>query len=80
MAPLADFFGGAAASMMEMSLDKRASMSDLHNQTTSSHQTITNAQTNVLQILALIFSSFSVASSVLAFYWFMKMRRSFRHE
>jgi len=80
MAPLVDSVIAAAASMQQLSLDKRASMSELHNQTTSSHQTITDAQTNVLQILALVFSSFSVASSVLAFYWFMKMRRSFRHE
>ena len=43
-------------------------------------QHLKDTQENTLQCLALIFSTFSVASAVLAFYWFMKMRRSFRHE
>lgn len=34
---------------------------------------------NILQILALTFATISVASAILAFYWFVKMRRSFRH-
>ncbi|EKD21706.1 uncharacterized protein L3040_004929 [Drepanopeziza brunnea f. sp. 'multigermtubi'] len=38
------------------------------------------AQKNTLQILAVTFSTISVASSVLTFYWFLKMRRSFRHD
>lgn len=33
-----------------------------------------------LQVIALSFSTISVASSILAFYWFLKMRRTFRHE
>lgn len=37
-------------------------------------------QQHVIQILALTFSVVSVASAILAFYWFVKMRRSFRHE
>jgi hypothetical protein len=41
---------------------------------------ITLSEGNTLQILALIFSTISVASAILAFYWFIKMRRSFRHE
>lgn len=41
---------------------------------------LTAAQKNLLQILAASFSIISVASSVLTFYWFLKMRRSFRHE
>jgi G protein-coupled receptor GPR1 len=41
---------------------------------------ISPADEKILQILALVFSVISVASSILAFYWFIKMRRSFRHE
>ena len=37
-------------------------------------------QENTLQILALTFATISVASAILAGYWFIKMRRSFRHE
>lgn len=33
-----------------------------------------------LQILAITFSSISVASAMLSFYWFVQMRRSFRHQ
>ncbi|RDW69365.1 hypothetical protein BP6252_08385 [Coleophoma cylindrospora] len=43
-------------------------------------QTVTAHQGYVLQCLALSFSVASVASAVLAFYWFVKMRRSFRHD
>jgi len=43
-------------------------------------QRLKDSQENTLQCLALVFSTFSVASAILAFYWFMKMRRSFRHE
>jgi len=38
------------------------------------------SQGNILQVLAVSFSTISVASAILAFYWFVKMRRSFRHE
>ena len=38
------------------------------------------SQMNTLQCLALAFATTSVASAILAFYWFVKMRRSFRHE
>ncbi|KAH8809082.1 G protein-coupled glucose receptor regulating Gpa2-domain-containing protein [Xylogone sp. PMI_703] len=37
-------------------------------------------QQHIIQILALAFSIASVASAILAFYWFVKMRRSFRHD
>ena len=37
-------------------------------------------QVYVLRVLATTASSFSVASAVIAFYWFVKMRRSFRHQ
>lgn len=43
-------------------------------------QTVTKHQGYILQCLALSFSVISVASAVLTFYWFTKMRRSFRHE
>ncbi|KAI9894985.1 MAG: hypothetical protein M1814_000207 [Vezdaea aestivalis] len=36
-------------------------------------------QTYILRILATTASAFSVASAIIAFYWFVKMRRSFRH-
>ncbi|TVY83600.1 G protein-coupled receptor GPR1 [Lachnellula suecica] len=38
------------------------------------------SQGNTLQVLALLFSTISVASAMLAFYWFVKMQRSFRHD
>ncbi|KAK0120766.1 hypothetical protein ONS96_010968 [Cadophora gregata f. sp. sojae] len=47
---------------------------------TSSAPSLSDDQKNTLQILALTFSAISVASSVLTFYWFLKMRRSFRHD
>lgn len=34
----------------------------------------------ILIFLSFFFASISVISSALAFYWFIKMRRSFRHE
>ncbi len=69
MAPLLDF--------LDIRLEPRA-LGDSHNLTTD--PLITPEQGNILQIIALVTSAFSVASSALAFYWFMKMRRSFRHE
>ena len=68
-----------AAAMLEIQLQTRA-LSGLGGNTTSVALEITLKQENVLQILALVFSVISVASAILAFYWFMKMRRSFRHE
>ncbi|KAE9371195.1 hypothetical protein N431DRAFT_409675 [Stipitochalara longipes BDJ] len=50
------------------------------NTTTSPAPEISPADENILQILALVFSIISVTSSILAFYWFIKMRRSFRHD
>ncbi|KAK2627686.1 hypothetical protein QTJ16_002332 [Diplocarpon rosae] len=47
---------------------------------TGSASSLTSEQKNTLQILAMTCSAVSVASSVLTFYWFMKMRRSFRHD
>jgi len=35
---------------------------------------------NLLTILSLIFASISVISTLSTLYWFLKMRRSFRHE
>ncbi|RDW80485.1 hypothetical protein BP5796_05183 [Coleophoma crateriformis] len=43
-------------------------------------QTVSDHEAYVLQCLALSFSVVSVASATLAFYWFVKMRRSFRHD
>jgi len=50
------------------------------NNASGSVPVLTTAQGNILQCLALTFAAISVASAILAFYWFIKMRRSFRHE
>jgi len=74
MAPLSTFI---AEAMFEINLkarhigDKNVSTADM---------VWTKSQGKTLQCLALAFSVVSVASSILAFYWFIKMRRSFRHE
>jgi G protein-coupled receptor GPR1 len=49
-----------------------------HNMTADN--ALTTSQSNTLQILALVFATISISSAILAFYWFVKMRRSFRHE
>ncbi|CAD6504646.1 BgTH12-00153 [Blumeria graminis f. sp. triticale] len=41
---------------------------------------LTADKKHILMIVALIFASISVASSTLVFCWFVKMRRSFRHD
>ncbi|RFU32862.1 hypothetical protein B7463_g3437, partial [Scytalidium lignicola] len=41
---------------------------------------VSPSQQHIMQILALAFSIASVSSAILAFYWFVKMRRSFRHD
>jgi G protein-coupled receptor GPR1 len=74
MAPLSS---GIAAAVLEMRMESRGLGA---NKTASSAEEISPADENILQILALVFSIISVASSILAFYWFIKMRRSFRHE
>jgi hypothetical protein len=51
-----------------------------NNNDTAKAPALTPSQENSLQILALTFATISVASAILAFYWFIKMRRSFRHE
>lgn len=74
MAPLSS---GIAAAMSELRLESRGLGG---NKTTAAAPEISPADENILQILALVFSVISVTSSILAFYWFIKMRRSFRHE
>jgi G protein-coupled receptor GPR1 len=73
MAPLSTHI---ATAMLELGLESR----DLSGNSTNTTPTITTYQGNTLQCLALTFATISVASSILAFYWFIKMRRSFRHE
>ena len=73
MAPLSS---GIAAAVLEMRIESRG----LGNKTSVPAPEISPSDENILQILALVFSIISVASSILAFYWFIKMRRSFRHE
>ncbi|KAI0999800.1 hypothetical protein K3495_g8398 [Podosphaera aphanis] len=41
---------------------------------------ITPREQHILMIVALVSALISVASSTLAFYWFVKMRRNFRHD
>ncbi|TVY35905.1 G protein-coupled receptor [Lachnellula occidentalis] len=53
---------------------------DLSGNSTDYKNPYTASQQTTLQILALTFSTVSVASAMLAFYWFVKMRRSFRHD
>lgn len=78
MAPLSPYGLWEVEPLLRLVLDKRA-LDNVPRQQ-EHHQVISDAQSRVLQILALTFSVFSVASAILAFYWFMKMRRSFRHE
>ncbi|KAA8570669.1 hypothetical protein EYC84_000067 [Monilinia fructicola] len=47
---------------------------------TNEGQDVSDSEGLILQTLALTFASVSVASSLLAFYWFVRMRRSFRHD
>ncbi|TAQ91578.1 hypothetical protein B7494_g52 [Chlorociboria aeruginascens] len=53
-------------------------LGDEHSSDTS--PTFTDSQKETLEILALAFSTVSIASAILAFYWFMKMQRTFRHD
>lgn len=47
---------------------------------TNEGEDVSESEGYILQKLALTFATISVASSMLAFYWFVRMRRSFRHE
>ncbi|KAJ8067720.1 hypothetical protein OCU04_003325 [Sclerotinia nivalis] len=47
---------------------------------TNQGQNISESEEYLSQKLALTFATVSVASSLLAFYWFVRMRRSFRHD
>jgi hypothetical protein len=40
----------------------------------------TDQEEYILQILAVTFASVSIASSILTAYWFINMRRAFRHK
>ena len=76
MAPLSS---GIAVAMLETRIESRG-VGGMNGNHTSIALEISPADEKILQILALVFSVISVASSILAFYWFIKMRRSFRHE
>ncbi|RDL30673.1 uncharacterized protein BP5553_10018 [Venustampulla echinocandica] len=75
MAPFLPFAMGEDQPQIQLHIEARS----LGNTTNSSLQ-LTNAEGTILQTLALVFAALSVASSILAFYWFVKMRRSFRHD
>lgn len=55
-------------------------MRSLSHNVTGTTPAITPHEGYILQCIALTFATISVASSVLAFYWFVKMRRTFRHD
>jgi G protein-coupled receptor GPR1 len=74
MAPLSTRIAHA---MYEIELEPRGLGS---TNSTNTEETFTPSEENTLQALALAFSMISVSSAILAFYWFIKMRRSFRHE
>lgn len=76
MAPLSS---GLADAIWEVDLISRG-LGGSGGNDTSIEASLSPGQKNTLHILALSFSTLSVASSVLTFYWFCKMRRSFRHE
>lgn len=70
MAPLPT---GIARTMLEVSTR------DIGDNTNEG-QSVSESDGLITQKLSLTFATVSVASSVLAFYWFVRMRRSFRHE
>jgi G protein-coupled receptor GPR1 len=39
-----------------------------------------STQLRTLKLVSLCLASLSVVSAILAFYWFIRIRRSFRHE
>ncbi|KAG9238477.1 G protein-coupled receptor [Amylocarpus encephaloides] len=53
---------------------------DLNTNRSGTSTVLSVTERNVLQTLGLICSTISVTSSIVAFYWFVKMRRSFRHD
>lgn len=73
MAPLSVYI---AKAMYEVNIKRNLGSSN----STGMAPDLTHSQSNVLQCLALVFSTISVASAILAFYWFMKMQRIFRHD
>ncbi|KAG4440658.1 hypothetical protein IFR05_003856 [Cadophora sp. M221] len=79
MAPLSSGLFADALVRASIHLESRG-LGGSNGNNTSSAPSLSDGQKNTLQILALTFSAVSVASSVLTFYWFLKMRRSFRHD
>ncbi|KAF4636171.1 hypothetical protein G7Y89_g1921 [Cudoniella acicularis] len=55
-------------------------MRSLTQNSTGTTPNITPHDGYILQCIALTFATISVASAILAFYWFVKMRRTFRHD
>lgn len=77
MAPLSSVMFSGVEFVLRNVLEKRFME---HTRAVDQHQRRPESQARVLLIIALTISTFSVASSLLTFYWFIKMRRSFRHE
>ncbi|KAE8447689.1 hypothetical protein EG329_010495 [Mollisiaceae sp. DMI_Dod_QoI] len=73
---MAPFSSGIADTMHDLRLESRG----LSGNNTDQNPSMSPAQGNTLQILACTFSAISVASAILAFLWFIKMRRTFRHD
>lgn len=41
---------------------------------------LSGSQARILRLVSLSFSSISIFMALVTFYWFLRMRRSFRHE
>lgn len=74
---MAPFSSGMANAVVH---DLRLESRDLGGNNTSIAPSLSPSQGNILQVLACTFSAISVASAMLAFLWFIKMRRTFRHD
>lgn len=75
MPPLSSGSAAGVIQKLKMELKVRNLSSNI-----TAGEFISPAEGNTLQILALTFATISVASAILAFYWFIKMRRTFRHD
>ncbi|KUJ16167.1 family A G protein-coupled receptor-like protein [Mollisia scopiformis] len=73
---MAPFSAGMANAVHDLRLESRG----LGGNNTGTTLSKSASQGNTLQILACTFSAISVTSAMLAFLWFVKMRRTFRHD
>lgn len=50
------------------------------NDDTDIPKSLTDGQVQALEMVSLCISLMSISMAVVTFYWFLRMRRSFRHE